>query len=186
MTGSAVDNINLHDRYAGILGILPHGLPDLVCPNPQSLGLSERHHKRVTKANGMGLASLRLTILKAARRIFERWYGHAVSYFELATPRAVPPEIVPPSVSGGVTGCLDSPACPDRQQNVATPVVASLLMGGTRRRRLANRGLPSRPKRAIIAGKSLTGAVKPRAVKKRKPLKFFGGLALKPLGRLAK
>jgi len=188
--GMAIHMITNHDRHAGILGILPPGLPDLICPNPQSLGLSERHHKRVAKSNAKGLASLRLSILMWARRIFERWYGHAVSYVEYVAPRQ---NLGPEATVGGLIPKLKAVGSYTKKQIVEQLEQFGVYsveverkcgwveLSGADLLKPSPRG-PSKEElyadlRNVSETCPETQAIKPRSVKKRRPLQSFGGLA---------
>ena len=190
----ATEAINCHDRRAGILGILPPNLPDLVCPSPQSLGLRERVHKSLTKETGAGLERLRMDILFAAKAIFEKWYGHSIAYAKLPASEGDGPS--PSPVWNSTMACWDRPYGPEPRGEA--PVLSPASPTGEvtvpkpsppRVRRRYRLVFPARVHRAKVAGSSLQPGLPPAAkkrkpprsaqpsrAKKRKPLESFRGL----------
>ena len=65
--------IEAYDRLTGSLGILPPGLPELLRPDPASLGAHERHHKILHRRARANLRELSLSILRNTHTIYEAW-----------------------------------------------------------------------------------------------------------------
>ena len=69
------ENIDGFDRIAGVSGIIPPGLADLLCLNPDRCGIRECHRSRFKKTIDESLKALSMTILRRALEIFECWYS---------------------------------------------------------------------------------------------------------------
>jgi hypothetical protein len=78
---SARSNVRDFDRACGILGFLAPGLRPLVSLGPGPLGLRERSHKALSKANDAALRILSLDLLRGGLAMFERWWGASVSTY---------------------------------------------------------------------------------------------------------
>ena len=81
---ASVDSFN---RIAGVAGIIPPGLADLLWLDPKRSGVRECHQSSVRKTNASLLADLSLSILRRARGIFEDWYGRSFSAVPKSRPR---------------------------------------------------------------------------------------------------
>jgi hypothetical protein len=67
---SARANFRDFDRLCGVLGFLPPGLRPLLCSSPELLGLRERSHKMLLKANNAALRTLSLDLLRGGLAMF--------------------------------------------------------------------------------------------------------------------
>ena len=183
---AAAEAVNCHDREAGILGVLPPSLPDLVCPSPQSLGLRERMHKTVSKNCVASLARLKMDILRSGRSIFEQWYGHSrdavAAYMSPEWDHAEACWVRPHGRTTQMSAVDRASIGPPEETAVQTPVPAIV-----RRRRCYR--LVFRLRDTTITGNSPRSAQPPEAkrrappgtpraprAKKRKPLESFRGL----------
>jgi hypothetical protein len=79
-----VDSFN---RIAGVAGIIPPGLADLLRLNPKCSGIRECLQSSVRKTNATLLADLSLSILRRARGIFEDWSGRPFSIVPKSRPQ---------------------------------------------------------------------------------------------------
>jgi hypothetical protein len=81
------DSVDSFNRIAGIAGIIPPGLADLLRLDPKRSGVRECLQSSVRKTNASLLADLSLSILRRARGIFEDWYGRPFSVVPIGRPR---------------------------------------------------------------------------------------------------
>jgi hypothetical protein len=78
---SARASVRDFDRLCGILGFLPPGLQPLLCSTPALLGLRERSHKTLLKADTAALRTFSLDLLRGGLAMFDRWWGASVSTY---------------------------------------------------------------------------------------------------------
>jgi hypothetical protein len=86
----AASAANSHDRAAGLLGLLPHGLKTLLCPDPTQCGMRERDHRRLRAGYARDLASLQLTVLRGSQAIYNTWRLQPTSFGWRRPPARLP------------------------------------------------------------------------------------------------